>query len=138
MEVNTIHRKLTTYLEKYKEYLHLLDKEFKAIRQEDVKKIEVYIDLESSLADEIIKQEKKIIELINDSGNNTKDQRISKLLDSIEQAREKALLKNKKNRELLKRKLKTIKQEMSSIQLFLKSPSPFKKIGEPSLIDILR
>ena len=128
---------LTRQRDGFKSYLSLLEKEEEAILRDDSEKLEYYIRIEQSIVLEICTLQRVInpLEEIYLRAYPEKEDSIQELEDSLNRLKEKVLLKNKNNRQVLKERLESLRQEIKSLGKRFNS-SPYARIGVPSMVDL--
>jgi hypothetical protein len=123
---------------KFRTYLQLLEKEKTAILADDVAKLEFQIDIEHTIVKEIFTLQRAIVPLQELFRREYPDseESITKLEGSLIAMRGKILERNENNRHLLKEKMAILRQEIKNLRRGFKRPSPFNRVGVPSLIDL--
>lgn len=129
---------LATQREKFSNYLALLEKEEETIRNGTLDKLESQVEVEQSIIGEIFTLQKVIrpLDELYRKAYPLKEKSILNLESSLENIKKQVLVKNEKNRLLLKEKMALLRQEIKDLRSGYSMKSPFRKIGTPTLVDI--
>ncbi len=129
---------LVTQREKFSNYLALLEKEGENIRNGTLDKLESQVEVEQSIIGEIFTLQKVIrpLDELYRKAYPLKEKSILNLESSLENIKKQVLVKNEKNRLLLKEKMALLRQEIKDLRSGYSMKSPFRKIGTPTLVDI--
>ena len=129
---------LATQREKFSNYLALLEKEEEIIRNGNLDKLESQVEVEQSIISEIFTLQKVIrpLDELYRKSYPLKETSILNLESSLENIKKQVLVKNDRNRLLLKEKMALLRQEIKDLRSGYSMKSPFRKIGTPTLVDI--
>ena len=129
---------LVTQREKFSNYLALLEKEGENIRNGTLDKLESQVEVEQSIIGEIFTLQKVIrpLDELYRKAYPLKEKSILNLESSLENIKKQVLVKNERNRLLLKEKMALLRQEIKDLRSVYSMKSPFRKIGTPTLVDI--
>jgi hypothetical protein len=129
---------LTAQRKKFRNYLVLLEREEEIIRSGDLEKLESQVEVEQSIVSEIFKLQKAIrpLDELYRKAYPLREKSISSLESSLENVKKQVLVKNEKNRLLLKEKMALLRQEIKELRSGYSMKSPFREIGTPTLVDI--
>jgi len=129
---------LANQREKFSNYLALLEKEEEIIRNGTLDKLESQVEVEQSIISEIFTLQKVIrpLDELYRKSYPLKEISILNLESSLENIKKQVLVKNERNRLLLKEKMALLRQEIKDLRSGYSMKSPFRKIGTPTLVDI--
>ncbi len=129
---------LAAQREKFSNYLALLEKEGESIRDGTLDKLESQVEVEQSIIGEIFTLQKVIrpLDELYRKAYPLKEKSILNLESTLENIKKQVLVKNEKNRLLLKEKMALLRQEIKDLRSGYSMKSPFGKIGTPTLVDI--
>ena len=124
--------------EKFQAYLNLLEKEEKAILAEDVDRIEHHVELEQNIVGEIYTLQRVInpLEDLYQTSFPEREESIQELRVSLDRLRDKVLVRNKWNREILMDRMSDLRLRIQSLERPLNNHSPYIEIAVPTMIDI--
>lgn len=135
-------KKLKHYLQEQKgrlqNYLRLLDEERTAIEEGDTVKLEVQVRLERNLVNDI-QSFQNVIQPLEDMyklNHQNDDSDVQSLRDSLSALKGKVAQHNERNRQLLDKKLRSIRAEIRQIRIPNNKRPSFAREERPSLIDI--
>ncbi len=121
-------------------YLDVLEHEEQDILSNNVDKLEYHVELEKELAREIVSFQ-KVIDPLNSIYKLTvtdQDAEIPKLQESLEHIQEEVEERSKRNQRLLKERMESVRNEITSIKKNKKSRSVYDDYrNQPSMIDII-
>lgn len=124
---------------KFEQYLDVLDRERDLIEVRDVERLQAHIELEKSIIEEIYAFQ-KVIDPLADLyrvAYPMSDPEIPELVGSLEHAKQQVLARNERNRELLKKNLDSLRQEIAALRTAKRAKSPYGDVSAPSMIDIV-
>jgi gamma-glutamyl phosphate reductase len=131
---------LTEQRNRFYRYLDVLEHEEQDILSNNVDKLEYHVELEKDLAREIISFQ-KVIDPLNSMYKLTvpdQDVEIPKLQESLEHIQEEVEERSKRNQLLLKERMESVRNEITSIKKNTKSRSVYDDYrNQPSMIDII-
>jgi hypothetical protein len=129
---------LVVQREKFRNYLALLEKEEEIILSGDIERLESQVEVEQSIIAEIFTLQKVIrpLDELYRKSYPMKERSITSLESSLQSIKKQVLMKNEKNRLLLKEKMAILRQEIKALRKDYRSHSPFREIGIPTLVDI--
>lgn len=103
--------------DKFREYLNVLEKQENSIETENPDALLAHTELEKQVVSNIMSLQKVIVpmsELYKNRAGNGADTDIASIQRDLSDLREKALAQNKKNRELLRSHMDSIRTQISS------------------------
>ena len=129
---------LSAQREKFRNYLALLEKEEEIIRKGDIERLESQVEVEQSIISDIFKLQRAMrpLDVLYRKAYPMREKSIANLESSLENVKKRVLVKNEKNRLLLKEKMALLRQEIKELRSGYSMKSPFKEIGTPTLVDI--
>lgn len=124
--------------EKFQEYLHVLEREEEDIEAGDLDKLEIHTKIEESIVHELYTFE-KVVHPLEDMYNLAypqKEQEIPAIKQSLHRLKEKVVQRNKKNQELLQRRMEIVRKNIVKIRKPFGGRSPYSNTDTSSLVDI--
>jgi flagellar biosynthesis/type III secretory pathway chaperone len=124
--------------DKFQEYLHVLEKEEEDIEGGDLNKLEIHTKIEESIVHELYTFE-KVVNPLEDMYNVAypeKEKEIPAIKQSLHRLKEKVVKRNKKNQELLQRRMELVKKNIVSLRKPFGGRSPYSDNDTSSLVDI--
>ena len=130
---------LTEQRDRFYRYLDVLEHEEQDILSNNVEKLEYHVELEKELAREIASFQKVIDPLheIYKISEPDKDIEIPELQESLVHIQEEVKERSRRNQQLLKERMESVRNEIKSIKKAKKSRSVYDDYrNQPSMIDI--
>ncbi len=128
---------------RFQDYLSLLDEEKDSIERGDGRLLERQVEMESTIVGEIYAFQKVIdpleqlySELVVPSSVPEAEEDIPALRDSLSKLRDKVLLSNERNQQLLKERMTEIQGSIEQIRIPSRKGSPYGASDAPSMIDL--
>lgn len=124
--------------EKFRNYLHVLEKEAMDLDNDDIDTLQQHVEMEKALVSEIYAFQKVIdpLEEMYLRTHPTEEPEIKQLQHSLESMKEQVLARNSRNKERLKERMEGIRNRLLNIKKPYPKRSLYSSPAPPSLIDI--
>ena len=129
---------LLSQREKFRRYLTVLEHQQQDIFEEDSEKLEAHVELEQSIVREIYAVQ-KVIDPLQDMYRMNYPQRESEIPaieESLARLQERVLQRNRKNQNLLRDHMATLRHRIDDVRAVRARRSSFSGQPTPSLVDI--
>ena len=119
-------------------YLQQLERQERAIRDEDLAAIREHVAVEQEALAEMHALQRVIdpLEGLYAAAHPRRESSVPALRRSLSAVREKVLARNEINHQLLQERLSTVREEIHELRARSSQTSPFTDIGAPSLLDV--
>jgi hypothetical protein len=123
--------------EKFQAYLGLLEQEERSIVGGDTEKLLAQVELEKTIIAEIFTLKKVItpLEALYAAAYPLAESTVPRLQEALEGMGKELVVRNGKNRALLKERMEELRREIRTLRAWPRSASPFAE-AVPSLVDI--
>ena len=136
--VRKLHEALACQRDRLGRYLQQLERQERAIRDEDLAAIREHVAVEQEALAEMHALQRVIdpLEGLYAAAHPRRESSVPALRRSLSAVREKVLARNEINHQLLQERLSTVREEIHELRARSSQTSPFTDIGAPSLLDV--
>ncbi|MAG13030.1 MAG: flagellar biosynthesis protein FlgN [Spirochaetales bacterium] len=132
-----LRKHLTIQREKFRSYLDVLERQGSDIENEDTEKLQAHVELEKLIVNEIYAFQ-KVIDPLQDmyrAAYPAREAEIPAIQKSLDHLKEQVLERNKRNQNLLRKKMGHVRRKISDIRATRKLTTVMTPPPVPTLID---